>query len=434
MLQFIDKWLSTAHIVALQKLAQAGTGVITAALVVICLTPQEQGYYVTMGSLLSSYTLLDLGLSMLLVQVSARYFAGLSWGDDGAVLPLGPQRDAFLSLVRWCLRWYAWAGIATLVLIPVGWIYFNYSVANNGEVSWHLPWIAIVTAIALGMPAIGLMAIMEGAGRIRNVYILRTAHYVLGAMLAWAMFLSGKGLFAQAMAPLAIVVVIIYWMRKHLQKLLPETRQAALSFRWSRDIAPQHKRVALTWLSGYLFLHIPVPILFYFTGATEAGRMGLSMTIANVLGAIAMSSVTAVAPHYTMLVAQGRIAEATRAFRQAFVRSMVLLVVGSTFFVVAATLVHSTSFATRILSPFQLVLLFTVFGCFHSINGLAIYFRAFGKEPIATPNLLAALAQAFSGFIVIRYFGVSGLLLSMLVIYFVLVLYVINDIFKPRAC
>ena len=71
-----------AHIVALQKSIQAATGLVTAILVTIFLSPEEQGYFFTMGSLLSSYTLLDLGLSSLLIQVSARYFAGLDWGRN----------------------------------------------------------------------------------------------------------------------------------------------------------------------------------------------------------------------------------------------------------------------------------------------------------------------------------------------------------------
>lgn len=433
MVQFIEKRFSTGQIVALQKLVQAGTGAITAAFVVTCLTSQEQGYYVTMGSLLSSYTLLDLGLSLLLVQLSARYFAGLQWSSNGSIEPVGFQSQKFLSLLRWSLRWYSLAGGMTLALIPGGWIYFHYAAANNGQVNWQLPWISIVTAIALGMPAVGFLAVLEGAGRIRSVYLLRVGHYVVGAMSAWVLFLSGNGLFAQAMAPLVMAVMVIYWSKRYLRNVLDQSRDAPNSVSWRRDIWPQHKKIALTWFNGYLFLHIPVPILFYCVGATQAGQMGLSMTVANVMGAVAMSPVTAVAPSFTTLVVQHKLDQANQLFRSAFVRSIFLLLSGSASFVLAAWLVRDGSLGIRILKPLQLVLLLAVFASFHAFNGLGIYFRAFGKEPIALPGLIAALSQASLGWLAIRYFGVEGLLLTMLLIYLLLAVYVVAYRLRQHA-
>jgi O-antigen/teichoic acid export membrane protein len=426
MYSFINRWLTVAHIVALQKMVQAGTGVITAALIVLFLSPHEQGYYVTLGSLLSSYTLLDLGLSVLLVQVSARYFAGLEWTGNGGIIPQGERRTAFLALIRWSIRWYAQAGVVTLALIPIGWMYFHFSASNTGEVAWQLPWICIVVAIALSMPAIGFLAILEGAGRIRGTYLLRMGQYILGALMAWTLFLSGKGLFAQAAAPMALTIAGLYWARSRYRELVRNCLDAPNTFSWRRDIWPQHKRVAVSWFSGYLFLHIPVPILFYFVGARDAGQMGLSMTVANVLGAIAMSSVTAIAPYFTTVVAQQDIATANRLFRHAFIKSMSLLLAASLCLVVLVAFLQPTPFSQRVLSPLQLVFLFGIFACFHAINGLAIYFRAFGREPLAIPSLLAALLQIAGVLVAVHFYGMNGLLLVMLGVYFLLGGYVIN--------
>ncbi|MFA5241780.1 MAG: hypothetical protein WC029_10570 [Sulfuricella sp.] len=423
--------VAPAHIVALQKTIQAGTGFITAVLVTIFLSPEEQGYFFTMGSLLSSYTLLDLGLSSLLVQVSARYFSGLEWGKNGELGPVNTQKSNFLALVHWTVRWYTFAGFATLMLAPIGYAYF-YFAKTTDHVAWQLPWVAIVLSIAISMPGIGFLAILEGTGRIKTTYALRIAHYILGALMAWALLLSGNGLFAQAMAPVAIALVVSYWVKTQYGLLIKACLHEESSFSWKRDLWPQHKRVAITWFSNYLFLHIPTPVVFYFVGAKAAGQMGLSMTVANVLGAISMSWVTAITPRLTTLVAQGKFVEGRALFRHGLLIALLLLLLGSFFFVGLAMLVQGNDFAMRILSPGQLALLLLVFAGFHIFNALSIYFRAFKKEPLAVPNLLATVAIFIGSCLMAQNYGVTGVIGIMASAYLILSIYVVMGFLKTN--
>lgn len=411
-----------AHIVALQKSIQAGTGFITAVLVTIFLSPEEQGYFFTMGSLLSSYTLLDLGLSSLLIQVSARYFSGLEWGKNGELSPVNIQKSNFLALVHWTIRWYTFAGFATLMLAPIGYAYF-YFAKTTDDVAWQLPWAAIVLSIAISMPGIGFLAILEGMGRIKATYALRIAHYILGALMAWALLLSGNGLFAQAMAPVAIALVVFYWVKTQYGLLIKDCLHEKSSFSWKRDLWPQHKRVAISWFSNYLFLHIPTPVIFYFVGAKAAGQMGLSMTVANVFGAISMSWVTAITPRLTTLVAQGKLVEGRALFRRGLMIAFLLLMLGSFFFVGLAMLVQGNNFAVRILSPSHLALLFLVFIGFHTLNALSIYFRAFKKEPFAVPNLLTTMTIFIGSCLASQSYGVTGVIGIMASMYLILSVY-----------
>lgn len=422
---------SPAHIVALQKSIQAGTGFITAVLVTIFLSPEEQGYFFTMGSLLSSYTLLDLGLSSLLIQVSARYFSGLDWGKNGEISPGSNQKSNFLALVHWTIRWYTFAGFATLALAPIGYAYF-YFAKTTDDVAWQLPWAAIVLSIAISMPGIGFLAILEGTGRIKATYALRIAHYILGALMAWALLLSGNGLFAQAMAPVAIALVVFYWVKTQYGLLIKDCLHEKSSFSWKRDLWPQHKRVAISWFSNYLFLHIPTPVVFYFVGAKAAGQMGLSMTIANVLGAISMSWVTAITPQMTTLIAQEKFVEGRRLFRRGLLIALLLLLLGSLFFVGLDLLIQGNNFAVRILSPSQLALLLLVFAGFHTFNALSIYFRAFKNEPLAVPNLLTTMAIFIGSCLVTQNYGVAGVIGIMASAYLIFSIYMILVFLKTN--
>lgn len=413
------KWCfeSTTHVVALQKIIQAFTGLVTALLVTVYLTPDEQGYFFTMGSLLSSYILLDLGLSNLLIQFSARSFIGLSWHKQEIIdASDGQKKSNFLDLVSWTLRWYSSIGLATFLLIPIGFIYFHFakSIVN---VAWQLPWIAVVSSVALSMPAIGLLSILEGAEKIRVTYLIRIVYYLLGAILAWVLLIQGHGLFAQSMVPLTIAVVVIFWLKKHYGTLLKNHLFIKSNFNWKLHIWPQQKRVTVSWFSTYLFLHVPVPVVFYFSEAKIAGQLGLSMAVANVVGAIAMSWVTAATPRITNLIAQGDVKEGRAFFESSLLIAVLLLLIGGLTVTGLTILIHSYSLSARILSPGQLILLFLVFALFHGVNALIVYFRAFKKEPLALPSLFATSSIAVISCFVVPLYGVNGAIGLMAIVY-----------------
>ena len=414
---------STAHLVAFQKAIQAFTGLLTALLVTNFLTLNEQGYFYTIGSLLSSYILLDFGLSNFLVQDSARYFSELNWSPNNTLVPLSNQgKSAFLSLVNWVLRWYAKLGILTLFLIPIGFFYFSYAKTTDA-VAWQLPWIAVVCSLALSMPAIGFLAVLEGVEKIRETYVVRIFHYLIGAILAWMLLMVGHGLYAQSMAPLAIAIIVYIWVGTQFKPFIKEALTHQVAFPWKTDLLPQQKKVAMSWLSNYLFLHVPVPIVFYFSGSVDAGRMGLSMVIANVSCAIAMSWVTAVTPQLSTLVARNKAAEAKVAFEKSFAISAVLLALGVLAFFLINSTFQASSIAHRILPPIQTLLVFIAFAAFHSMSALIVYFRAFRREPLAIPNLIATLLIVMVGCFVVPRFGAESLTALMALIYFILMVY-----------
>lgn len=414
---------STAHLVAFQKVIQAITGLLTALLVTNFLTLNEQGYFYTIGSLLSSYILLDFGLSNLLVQDSARYFSALKWSPDNTVISANNQgKSAFLSLANWTLRWYAKLGVLSLILMPIGFFYFSYAKTTDA-VAWKLPWIAVVCSLGLSMPAIGFLAVLEGADKIRDTYVVRIVHYLIGATLAWMLLMMGHGLYAQSMAPLAIAIIVYIWIWTQFKPFIKEALTHQVPFPWKTDLLPQQKQVGVSWLSNYLFLHVPVPIVFYFSGSADAGRMGLSMVIANVSCAMAMSWVTAVTPQLSSLVAKNKAAETKVAFEKAFGISAVLLFLGILVFFLINSTFQASPMAQRILPPLQTLLVFITFAAFHSMNALIVYFRAFRKEPLAIPNLIATLLIVWGGCLVVPALGVQSLIALMAAVYFMLFTY-----------
>lgn len=401
--------LAPAHVVLFQKAWQALSGFVTALLVTQFLSAGEQGYYYAIGSLLSGYVLLDLGLSGLLVQLSARMFSGLDLGDGGRLGPIGEKRSACLAMLAWSRRWYARASLLVLLLIPVGFIYFSFARTSHEEINWQWPWIFTVIAVALSMSAYSALSIIEGAGRVAEVYWVRFAHYALGAVLAWALIVGGNGLYAPAMPALAIAVATTVWFRLRYRGLLEEG-ETSHGFSWRQEVWPLQKRVALSWFAGYAYLNAPILIVFYYRDAVSAGQLGLTAVVANVLGSLCASWLTAAVPRMTNLVSFGKDGDSKALFLREFRKALFLMILSYGAAVLLVMGIGHLSVAQRLLPPLETTLLFAVFTIFHSVGMLSLHFRARGREVLAYPLAVAILLSLIASCVIAPNLGVIGVI------------------------
>jgi hypothetical protein len=402
--------LAPAHVVLFQKAWQALSGFVTALLVTHFLSEGEQGYYYAIGSLLSGYVLLDLGLSGLLVQLSARKFSGLDLGDEGRLVPVGDRRSACIAMLAWSRRWYARASFLVLLLIPLGFFYFSFARTSHEEINWQWPWIFVVISAALSMSAYSTLSIIEGAGRVAEVYWVRFAYYALGAVLAWALIAGGNGLYALAMQPLAIAATTIVWFRLRYRGLLEED-DSCHGFSWREEVWPLQKRVALSWFAGYAFLNAPTLIVFYYRDAVSAGQLGLTAVIANILGSLCASCLTAAVPHITNLVSLGRDGDSKELFLNEFKKALFLMILSYGAAVLLVIGIGHLSIAQRLLPPLETTLLFAVFAIFHSVGMFSFHFRARGREVLAYPLVAATLLSLIVSCVIAPSLGVVGVIM-----------------------
>ena len=74
--------------------------------------------------------------------------------------------------------------------------------------------------------------------------------------------------------------------------------------RWNQEVWPFQWRIAVSWLSGYFLFWIFNPVLFAFRGPVEAGKMGMSLSLANAIQAIAVSWVSTKSAPFGTLIAR----------------------------------------------------------------------------------------------------------------------------------
>src|SRR6202045_4906475 len=116
-------------------------GLVTLLLIARFLSPGEQGYYYTFGSLVAMQMIFELGFSYVILQLASHERAGLSISADYEITgdPIAHARLA--SVIQKSVRWYSVAAVLmAATLVPVGFHFFAAHQHTGPVVFWRLPW------------------------------------------------------------------------------------------------------------------------------------------------------------------------------------------------------------------------------------------------------------------------------------------------------
>lgn len=406
-----------------QRLWQAASGLVTMLLIAHFLTPVQQGWYYSFLSLASLYTLFDLGLSVVLVQISAHLFMGMRWLPGGGAV--GEGLDRFWALVGRSSRLYLLLALGFFLLVlPAGVLFFG---AKSGAASlpgghWLAPWMVLIAVTALSILVLPYLALVEGSGQVTEVYKVRLAQGVLGSVACWIVLATDGGLWATVMVPAMGFLVALLWLSTIRPALFHAgLRNAGKELAWQREVWPLQWRIGLSWMCGYLLTQIYTPILFSTQGAIVAGQMGLSLTIANMLGLLAQSWIARRVPAMAQAAGKRDWASLDTLFKRDFVMSVMAFICGALMLCAIHLLLQGTPYSERVLPfwPFAGLLGVTFVG--HLNGALAAQLRSFRREPLAWVSVVGASITVPSAIWVAGTHGAGGVVLVMLGVQFLFI-------------
>ncbi len=401
-------------LVLVQRIWQAAAGAVTLFCVAYFLSPVEQGYYYTLSNLAALYMALDMGLSAVLVQFAAKEFIGLSWGRAGKVKGAYPSR--FLNLIRLSLRWYLSAALIFLFIYPAG-VAFIGKGHGNLSYDWKGPWALLVFATSVCLMNFGSLSLTEGSGRVAEVYLIRLVQGVAGAIGVWTVLATGGGLYAVGMMQTISAVVVCTWvfMRRRYM-ILQAFKEKTADFHWKTEVWPLQWRVGGTWIAGYAMVFMHVPVLFHIKGPVSAGRMGITMTVANMLSLLALSWVTARIPAMSRAVSLKDWKGLDQTYWPAFRMSCITFIAGAAGFMAVRFALQGTSFSSRFLPINETAELLLAMGFYHVSGLFALYLRAHFKEPFLIPALTGAALTAVATILAAYSWGSQGVVAVLVVI------------------
>lgn len=405
--------MSSLTIIIAQRLWQAGGGLVTAVMITKLLTPEVQGWYYSFLSIAATHTLFDLGLSVVLTQFSAHSTAKKRTSDTRLQ---SSEADYFHALVYRSVRNYLFLGSLFFVTILIaGLIFFNH--ATNQPHEWKWAWVTLIVSIAINLSTLPFLAIVEGQGSISETYSVRLAQNCLGSLLCWTLLFSGAGLWATVATPFMTAIIQPIWLvSRHKDLLRMALRKATRRLTWFAEIWPLQWRVGASWLSGYLLTQIYTPLLFATKGASEAGQMGLSITIANMLALIAFSGVARSVPNMAHAAATNDWKEMDQLFYKGILLSASFYIIGATTGLLAlkAPILHP--FAERILPLPICALLFIAIFANQLCGALSAHLRSYRQEPLVWLNITASILTIVGSLIFVKGYGSTGIVITLLIV------------------
>jgi hypothetical protein len=405
----------------LARVWSSASGIVTVLLIAKFLSPAEQGYYYTFGSLVALQIVFELGFSIVILQLASHERAHLTIVPDGTISgdPIAHERLA--SVLQKAVRWYfTGALMMAAVLIPWGFYFFSTHQHSGRSISWQIPWVLVVLAATLTFQIDPILSFLEGCGFVENVARLRLAQAMLSGLLAWLVLANGHGLFAPAMMIFGQVIAGTVWLyrRRLLLVGLLRFKSSTHGVRWKNEVWPFQWRVAVTWICAYFVYQLFNPVLFAYRGAVEAGRMGMSLSIMGALTSVSIAWVNTKAAPFGALIARKDYATLDRVFFPALRQCMLICAAGSLCVWVGAVYLNGAHlrFAQRLLDPLSLgiLLLGTVINVL--IFALSIYLRAHKVEKMLVSSIIGATLVGCSTYFLGKHFGARGMVIGYLAV------------------
>ncbi len=412
------KQLSAIHFMIGHRLWQGFAGLITALFVVRFLSADQQGWYFTFMSLAALYSIFEMGLSLVIVQIVAKLSLDIHWGKDGEIL--GENRTQLIAILQLGLRvYFVLAMMFSVCCLLVGWwIFADTPSASTDNISWQLPWLGLIILTALSMVLLFFWAILEGAGQLLAVYRLRFYLAIGSSIFCWIILSAGGFLWATLAIPFMSVVIGIGWMYRRQKTILKIARlnESTALHQWSQMVWPLQWRVGIYWISIFFMSQLATPILFLSQGAMVAGQMGLSLTFAHMIGVIAQAWIARGVPDMTQAVARHDWIRLDAIFYQNFWYSLITFCAGIISVVILYWVAMDSGYAERLL-PWQYMgglMIFVLF--YHIHNAWAAQLRSFHKEPFGNIFLVGAVLIVLGSVLLVDRFSVAGIILTMIAV------------------
>lgn len=373
-------------------------GAATTILVPLILSPTEQGFFYTFGSVLALQVFFELGLNHVLTQLAGHSAAHLQRTMSGRIEGDLRWRRAIASLLALSQKWNAIMATLFAIALLTGGVYFFERRGTLPVGEWIGPWITLIFAAAVNLALSARLAICEGIGDVADVAKLRLRQSMVGYLLLWVFLLAGQGLSAVVAVPLTSAIFTAWWLWRHpnLRLLRAEVAQAPRvsteEFEWRRDIFPLQWKIALSWASGYFIFNFLTPVVFALQGPVAAGQLGLALTIFSAVSTVGISWITAKVPDFAAHIARHERSALNTLFDHQLRRTVVVTLVCS-LAVMAAVYVGGL-FIPKVLDRlpplYSLLLLAAVTVANALVFAMAAYMRAHKEEPLLFQSIVSA--------------------------------------------
>jgi len=243
---------------------QALAGLVTLLLIAKFFTPEIQGFYYTFSSLLALQAFVELGLYVVIVNLTSHEWSRLSMDDSGTLTGDVAALSRLASLARFIAKWYAGVSLLFVVGVGIGGHVF-FSKVHATDVAWQAPWWTVVALAALQLWLMPVLSLLEGCNQVVALNRFRLMQTLAEALTMWVLLAAGAGLWVVAGALAVKAAATLFFLagkyRRFFRSLLAGTGQERI--RWRQEVWPMQWRLGVQGLVNYLLYSLFTPVMFH---------------------------------------------------------------------------------------------------------------------------------------------------------------------------
>jgi O-antigen/teichoic acid export membrane protein len=355
-----------------------GTRLVSAAvlasgglLALLLLDPERIGIFLSVTALSAFTAVIDLGLSYsLLLAASSRRpeeAEALAWIAMLAAMLIVPATGAILFL-------------GGAVLLDAG---------DVDSAAWFWPWLVFCVLSSIQAVLVMALTYVEGTGRRHEAWRANFWIEVAAGIVFVGLIVARHELWALA-AGAAVRIALIAALFLFVFKFPHGAKPRSWFGLWRAELWPMQWKNLVNTISGLLTTRLITPLLLAVQGAVMAGRMGLVLSLAFLIVAVASVWPLSQSGLFTSLFHEGREDDLKRVFGRTFLIATGLALAGFAGVGVLLTLLveFSPYMAARLPGPAVTWLLLAAAPLSNAAGCLAIVIRSQRRDPGVIPNLI----------------------------------------------
>lgn len=395
-------------------------GLVTVALIARFLSPAQQGYYYTFGSLIALQIVFELGFSFVILQMASHERAHLTFSEKEEITGDPTAHDRLASVLQKTVRWYSAAALFLAIFLILAGEHFFSSHQQSHNVAWRWPWYCAAIAATFTFQIDPVLSFLEGCGYVSRVARLRLGQAAAASLLGWSCLAVHHGLFAPAMVMVGNATLASIWLFRRRSLLFSLWRRDPGNHKihWFQEVWPFQWRIAISWLCGYFIFQLYNPVLFAFHGPVVAGRMGMSLSLTNALATVAIAWINTKAAPFGALIARKRYSELDHLFFKAVWQSVTVCLTGAALLWSGVQVLRHfhSPLAERVLDPLSLAFLLSTAPINVITFAQATYLRAHKQEKFLLNSILGGILVGSSTYFFGKYYGALGVVAGSLTV------------------
>jgi hypothetical protein len=399
---------------------QVSAGFLTIPLVLLFLTPAEQGYYYTFLGIAALQSFLELGFAIVITMFAAHEWHHLSLSRENGITGSPEALSRLSSLVKIVFRYFSIsAGLFLVFSLIVGYLTLDGEVGASVLQTWTpLSVYLALTAIVFWLTPV--LNIIEGCNQVAAVARFRSCQILLSYTVMWVALAAGAKLWALPTLAACQVVAITTYLGLHQKPFLRPFQMPAGGPRidWKQDLLPMQWRIGVQGLFSYFSFPFYTTFAFWTLGAVTAGRVGLTLQLVSGIQTLGLVAISARGAEFGLLAAASRHSELRQRCRNATALAAGIVLAG--FAALTAGLWGARhlfpEIGGRVLGiGLTLILALGVLATL-PVQGIALFLRAHKIERLTVVGLLSGVLYGAVGAASIHFAGELGLVISYLAV------------------